>query len=129
MDLLELIPKQYGIDSARIYLTGQSMGGAGTWIFAMSNPDKFAAIAPVCGWGFPSQVSVIADMPVWAFHGADDPTIPSEESVKMVEALQDAGNTNVKYTEYPNVGHESWYKAYKEADLIEWMYSKKLEFE
>ncbi|PWD98964.1 carboxylesterase family protein [Marinilabilia rubra] len=127
MDLLETIPEQYGIDSTRIYLTGQSMGGTGTWFIALSNPDKFAAIAPVCGWSFPSEVSVIADMPVWAFHGADDKTILPKGSRDMVQALQEAGNTKVKYTEYPNVGHESWYKAYKEAGLIEWVFSQKRE--
>ena len=129
MDLLNYLPDQYGIDSSRIYLTGQSMGGAGTWYAALSHPEKFAAIAPVCGWSFPSAVSVIADLPVWAFHGALDQTIPVEASRDMVNALETVGNTEVKYTEYPNVGHESWYKAYKddidnngEVDLAEWIF-------
>lgn len=107
MDLLKLLPDQYGFDSTRIYLTGQSMGGTGTWFAALSHPEKFAAIAPICGWSFPSAVSVIADLPVWAFHGALDTTIPPEGSRQMVDALVEAGNTEVKYTEYPNVGHES----------------------
>lgn len=127
MDLLKNIQDRYGIDSTRIYLTGQSMGGIGTWYLSLMSPNKFAAIAPVCGVSLPSEVSLIADMPVWAFHGADDTTIPPEGSRQMIDALRDAGNNNVKYTEYPNVGHESWYKAYKEADLIDWMFSKERE--
>ncbi|PWD98962.1 sulfatase-like hydrolase/transferase [Marinilabilia rubra] len=132
MELVQNIQDQYGIDSDRIFLTGQSMGGAGTWFVALSNPEKFAAIAPICGWSFPAEVSAIADVPVWAFHGEDDKTVLPRGSREMVKALKEVGNTKVKYTEYPNVGHESWKKAYTEdsdnngeADLIEWMFSQK----
>ncbi|MCF8380095.1 MAG: dienelactone hydrolase family protein [Bacteroidales bacterium] len=132
MELLESLQDDYGIDSDRIYLTGQSMGGAGTWFICLSNPDKFAAIAPICGWSLPSEASAIVDVPVWAFHGAEDKTIPPEGSISMIEALEKAGSTEVKYTEYPNVGHESWEIAYREdtdnngiVDLIEWMFSLK----
>lgn len=132
MELLENLKDDYDIDSDRIYLTGQSMGGIGTWFIALSNPDKFAAIAPICGWSLPSEAYVLVDVPVWAFHGAEDKTIPPEGSRSMVTALKEAGSTMVKYTEYPDVEHESWTKAYTEdtdhngeADLIEWMFSHK----
>lgn len=134
LDLLQKIQVKYDIDSDRIYLTGQSMGGIGTWYLALMNPNEFAAIAPICGRSLPSEVSAIVDLPIWAFHGAEDKTILPEESRKMVKALKEAGSNKVKYTEYPNVGHESWTKAYTEdtdndgeVDLIKWMFSKKRE--
>ncbi|PWD98963.1 carboxylesterase family protein [Marinilabilia rubra] len=132
--LVKEILDKYDIDSDRIYLTGQSMGGISTWYFALTHPNKFAAIAPVCGRSFPSEASVIADMPVWAFHGAEDKTITPEGSREMVKALEKAGNTKVKYTEYPNVGHDSWVQAYTqdadnngEVDIVEWIFSQKRE--
>jgi len=132
MELLDSLLTNYKIDANRIYLTGQSMGGAGTWYIALDNPEKFAAIAPVCGWCLPSEAGTIADLPVWAFHGALDKTIPPDGSRNMVKALKEVGNQNVKYTEYPNVGHESWREAFTEdtdnngvADVVEWMFSQK----
>jgi predicted peptidase len=134
-------------DRDRLYLSGLSMGGYGTWDMAARYPGKFAALAPVCGGlrapGLPELHSSLLDdpkitdayaetarrigrTPIWVFHGGADPVVPVEESRKMVEALK-AVNANVKYTEYPGVGHNSWDKAYAEPDFVPWLLSQKLQ--
>ncbi len=115
----ELIPHvaaQFHIDEDRIYLTGISMGGYGTWMTAINYPNRFAAIAPICGGGDPNAVSAIEDVPVWAFHGAKDPVVPVSESQVMVEALKKAGG-DVKLTVYPEGGHDVWTETY-ESDAL-----------
>lgn len=129
--LLDELQKKYNIDSDRIYFTGQSLGGIGTWYVAMVYPDKIAAAAPVCGSGDPKQATQMGNLPIWAFHGAQDPTIPVSGSRDMVKALEAAGNPNVRYSEYPNGEHDAWNHAYKddldqdgEVDLITWMFAQ-----
>ena len=139
--------KEFHGDRDRVYLTGISMGGYGTWDMAARYPNRFAAYVPICGGinGPPAMrqmhVSVVDDpkvpdpyaetarrigeTPVWIFHGADDPAVPVEESRKMAEALK-AASGKVKYTEYPGTGHESWNKAYAEPDLFPWLLQQRL---
>ena len=116
----------YNGDTDRLYLTGLSLGGFGTWAIGAKYPDKFAALAPVCGGGDPkSMPDKLKAKPIWIFHGEADPTVPVARSREMVEAFKAAGSTSVKYTEYPGVGHNSWDKAYAEKELTDWMFAQK----
>jgi len=117
--LLDEIVANYAVDTARIYLTGLSMGGYGTWGLAMAYPKLFAAIAPICGGGFPEFASALKDVPIWAFHGAEDDVIKLEVGQRMVDALQACGG-NVRFTVYPGVGHDSWTQTYDNPELYEW---------
>ncbi len=118
-DLLERAIASYPIDPDQVYLTGLSMGGYGTWHLAAAQPQRFAAIAPVCGGGNPAQASKLKNLPVWAFHGALDNVVPLSESEIMVSALKAAGK-NVKFTVYPEADHDSWTQTYKNPELYEW---------
>ncbi|MGB3777528.1 MAG: prolyl oligopeptidase family serine peptidase [Tunicatimonas sp.] len=108
------------IDPDRVYLTGMSRGGFGTWRLAIQNPERFAAIAPVCGGGVPDYAQRLKDVPVWAFHGAKDRVIPLSRTVAMVEALLAAGG-NVKLTVYPEAGHDAWTETYENPELYTWL--------
>ena len=119
---VEMLTEEYRADKSRIYLTGLSMGGFGTWFTSMARPDLFAAIAPVCGGGMAWNVGVL-DMPVWAFHGAVDPVVAPFHSDNMVEKLIEAGK-DVKYTRVEGVGHDVWEHTYDE-ELVDWLLSKK----
>jgi predicted peptidase len=118
--ILDEVRKEYKVDPKRIYLTGLSMGGFGTWSLAAKYPDRWAAIVPICGGGDPSAAKDIKDIPCWCFHGDADPAVKVDLSRKMMEALKEAGGMP-KYTEYPGVGHNSWDKAYAEKDLWDWL--------
>ena len=124
LTLLNDIIDTYRIDEDRVYLTGMSRGGFGAWRMAIQNPDKFAAVVPVCGGGVPDYARRIKDVPVWAFHGAKDRLIPLSRTVEMVEALLAAGG-NVKLTVYPEAGHDSWTETYRNPQLYEWMLQQK----
>jgi predicted peptidase len=95
------------------------MGGYGTWRWATSYPNQFAAIAPVCGGGEPALAHRIKHLPVWAFHGARDRIVPLRESEKMVKALEDCGG-NIRFTVYPNADHDSWTPTYSNPALYDW---------
>ena len=145
---LEAAIKEFKGDRERIYLTGLSMGGCGTWDLAAKYPHRFAAYLVICGGihdpkGYPGlHVGLVDDpkitdpyaetaqrvgtTPVWIFHGEADDTVPVEESRKMRDALQ-AVRGNVKYTEYPGVGHQSWDKAYAEPEVIPWLLMQHLQ--
>jgi predicted peptidase len=117
--ILEEVQKDYKTDKKRVYLTGLSMGGFGTWSFAAAYPERFAAIAPICGGGNPKSAAKFKDLPCWCFHGDADKTVSVEKSREMIAALKKAGG-NPKYTEYPGVEHNSWDRAYGTAELYEW---------
>lgn len=110
----------YNIDPKRVYLTGLSMGGFGTWIYGAQHVDRFAALLPICGGGRLEDVPALSRVPIWAFHGADDETVFPDESIKMVNAVK-AANGNVTYTEYEDTGHNSWDKAYGDGRVIRWL--------
>ncbi len=117
--LLNDIINKYKVDKDRIYLTGLSMGGFGTWSLAIRNPDTFAAIAPICGGGDPQKVCAIKDVPTWVFHGAKDEIVPLQQSENMVKALKECGG-DVQFTIYPEAGHDSWTMTYDNPELYEW---------
>lgn len=122
---LEELLAKYRVDVERIYLTGLSMGGFGTWHWAVHQSRAFAALVPICGgtWpllGFPERITVLREVPIWAFHGVDDDVIPVERTEELVEVLQEVG-APIRYTTYEGVGHNSWEPAYNEPELIPWL--------
>ncbi|MCE5197418.1 MAG: prolyl oligopeptidase family serine peptidase [Armatimonadota bacterium] len=110
---------EYNIDQSRIYLTGISQGGHGTWAIGSRHPDLFAAIAPICGWGDEKLAPTLVKMPIWNFHGDADNVVPIERSLEMVKYLKATGGS-CKQTIYPGVQHGSWDNAYDEEDLPRW---------
>jgi poly(3-hydroxybutyrate) depolymerase len=121
---LDALRKEFNLDPSRLYLTGLSMGGYGTWDTIARHPKLFAAAVPVCGGGDESTAPAIKDLPIWCFHGGADKTVPPERSRNMIEALKAAGG-HTRYTEYPGVGHNSWDKAYAEPELPTWLFAQK----
>jgi predicted peptidase len=122
--LLNDVIRQYRVDERRIYLTGLSMGGYGTWSLAAAHPERFAAIVPICGGGNPADAKKLAALPIWVFHGSKDPTVPVQRSREMVEAIQAAGG-NVKFTEYPEAKHDCWTETYDNPELYKWLLAQK----
>lgn len=122
--LTEVMQSQL-VDPKRVYLTGLSMGGYGVWRLAAAQPDRFAAIAPVCGGGEPSQALRLKDTPIWVFHGALDDVVPLHQSEAMVEALKACGG-NVRFTIYPDAGHDSWTQTYSNPALYDWFLQHQL---
>jgi len=122
--ILAEVQKEFKTDAKRTYLTGLSMGGFGTWSLAAAHPDKWAAIAPICGGGNVKDVEKIKDIPCWCFHGDKDFAVKVELSRTMIDALKAAGGTP-KYTEYPGVGHNSWDAAYGEKEFFPWLLEQK----
>lgn len=126
--LLDDFISQHAVDTNRVYLTGLSMGGYGTWSLGLSHPDRFAAIAPICGGG--ERISVLLgsrekagalrSLGVWAFHGAKDPVVPIEESKRMVDALKAVGVKDIQFTVYPEALHDSWTETYDNPKLYDW---------
>jgi predicted peptidase len=123
--MVEDVQKAYKIDGKRLYLTGLSMGGFGTWSIAVAHPKMFAAIAPICGGGDPTKAKEIVHIPCWCFHGDADTAVKVERSREMIAALKEAGGMP-KYDEYPKVGHNSWDRAYGTDELYTWFLSHRL---
>jgi predicted peptidase len=123
--LIDEVVEKYRVDKDRIYLTGLSMGGYGTWALAVAFPGRFAAIAPICGGGNPVEASKLKDMPIWAFHGAKDSVVPLQRSQEMVSAIERAGNKDVKLTVYPEADHDSWTVTYNTQELYDWLLEHK----
>jgi predicted peptidase len=130
LSLLDDVTKRYQADSARIYLTGLSMGGYGTWNLGTSFPEKFAAIVPISGGGemiglllnkSGGHAAALKSLPVWAFHGGRDTTVPQAESERMVKAMKDLGDQEVELTIYPEAGHDAWTQTYNNPKLYEWL--------
>ncbi|NNC35242.1 MAG: alpha/beta hydrolase [Croceitalea sp.] len=125
-ELLDTIVANNRVDRNRIYLTGLSRGGSAAWNMAVQYPDKFAAMAVVCGMApVPYAHWLDPKMPIWVFHGADDPVIPVSESDTMVAKLKEM-EYDVQYTRYDGVGHDSWIQAYTTEALYEWLNRQKL---
>ena len=126
--LLDEVIAKHAVDTNRIYLTGLSMGGFGAWSLALSHPERFAAVAPICGGGNPldallasrKKAAALKNLPFWAFHGAKDPVVKLEESQRMVAALKKAGVKEVELTVYPEAEHDSWTETYDNEKLYEW---------
>lgn len=124
MELIPSLMKSLPIDSSRVYLMGISMGGFGAWDLAARQPDLFAAVVPICGGADNSTAPLLAKMPIWTFHGAIDNVIKVERTRTMVEALKQAGGTP-RYTEFPDVSHNCWSKAFSDPELLPWLFSQK----
>lgn len=116
---LDYLVENYHVDPKRVYLTGLSMGGYGTWAAIADHPERFAAAAPICGGGDPRWAKEIGKLPIWAFHGDADDVVPVERSREMVDAIKAAGG-NAKLTVYPDVGHDSYTRTYANPKLYEW---------
>lgn len=126
--LLDDIIAKYDVDESRVYLTGLSMGGYGTWSLACAHPERFAAIVPICGGGRRFFAPRLKNTPVWAFHGAKDSTVPLSESEQMVKAVNGTGG-NAKLTVYPDAYHDSWTKTYDNPELYKWLLQHRLKKE
>jgi len=124
MGLIEHLGKEFAVDPDRIYLTGFSMGGCGTWATACQYPERFAAIAPLAGGGDPTAAETLKDMLIRAFHGAEDETVPLESSRKMVEAVRQCGG-RVEFTVYPGAGHGICDMTYENPHFYEWLLAKR----
>lgn len=123
IELMNEFIASHPVDTNRIYVTGLSMGGFGTWDLISRFPHKFAAAVPICGGGDTKQAPHIKHIPLWAFHGSADKVVSVHRTRAMIEALRKAGGSP-KYTEYKGVGHLSWNKAYDEPDLMNWIFSQ-----
>ncbi|HYG77473.1 MAG TPA: alpha/beta fold hydrolase [Planctomycetota bacterium] len=123
-DLLDEVCAKLPVDSERIYLTGLSMGGFGSWNLAAQYPDRFAAVVPICGGGDPEDVERIKNLPIWVFHGAKDIAVPLKMSEDMIASLKKVGSS-AKLTVYPNAGHDSWTETYNNDELYQWLLKQK----
>lgn len=123
--MLDEIEENYHIDKDREYVTGLSMGGFGTWKMAEEYPNRFAAIAPICGWSSLDTVCNLKHIPIWVFHGKKDKVVPFDRSEVLVNALKKCGG-NVQFTVYPNAAHDSWTETYNNPELYDWMLKQSL---
>jgi predicted peptidase len=124
MELIDQLQGKYPVDASRLYITGLSMGGFGTWDALQRWPDRFAAAVTICGGGDTRMAAKIAHVPIWVFHGARDPVVKPDRSRKMVQAIKDAGG-KPKYTEYPQAGHDSWTATYKDPEVLKWLFAQR----
>ena len=130
--LLDEVMKKHAVDARRVCVTGLSMGGYGTWSLALERPEMFAAVAPICGGANLLEVllaksfdtrrrDALRRLPIWAFHGAKDTTVPLSESERLVTALKGFGCRDVQLIVYPEAGHDSWTEAYSNPAFYEWL--------
>jgi predicted peptidase len=122
--LIEKLKATLPVDPDRVLVTGLSMGGFGAWALAIEYPDTLAAIAPICGFGDEDRVERIRHLPVWAFHGTDDPVVPIAGHRAAIAALRQAGGAP-RFTEYPGVDHDSWTVTYNNPSLYEWLLAQR----
>jgi predicted peptidase len=130
--LLDHVLKKFPVDRRRVYLTGISMGGYGVWNLAVAEPQRFAAIAPICGGGDvlpiylapPAKERALRALPVWAFHGGRDDVVPVSESERMIGALRGIGATDARLTIIPDAGHDAWTETYDNPKLFEWLLAR-----
>ena len=124
LELLDSKVKSMPVDQNRIYITGLSMGGYGTWDAICRKPDYFAAALPLCGGADTKQASKLTKLPIWTVHGDKDGAIPVSRSRDMVKALKEAG-ANITYTEHPGAGHNIWTATYSDSKVLDWLFSQK----
>ncbi|MEO0476344.1 MAG: prolyl oligopeptidase family serine peptidase [Planctomycetota bacterium] len=123
--LIDKAEKEHNVDKTRIYVTGLSMGGYGTFALTAAAPERFAAAVPICGGGTRTQAKKISKLPMWVFHGDADKVIPVEESTRMVEAMNQLNGEQAKLTIYKGVGHNSWDRAYGDKTMWKWLFEQK----
>ena len=125
VEVLDEVGAKYRVDTDRVYVTGLSMGGNGTWFLALEFPERFAAIAPIAAGGDPGGAARLKNLPTWYFVGAKDDTFDPQRADDMVAAMKEAG-VPFKFTRYPNAGHaETWEKAYADPELYQWLLGQK----
>lgn len=124
LKLLKQTMQELPVDPRRVYVTGISMGGFGTWDIIQREPDLFAAALPICGGGDTAQAERLANLPVWAFHGQADQVVIPERSRDMIAAIQQAGGRPI-HTEYPGVAHVSWTQTYNNSAVLDWLFAQK----
>jgi predicted peptidase len=122
--LLDEIERACNVDPDRVLVTGLSMGGFGTWALIQSHPQCFAAAVPICGGGDPARADAIRHLPIWVFHGEKDDVVPFHYSQRMVDALK-ACESDVRFTVYPDVRHNSWDPAYATPELYSWLLAQR----
>lgn len=119
VELLDSIVKKFGANQNRIYLTGLSMGGSGSWQMAANHPARFAAVVPICGRGTETDASKLKSLPIWVFCGDQDGVFKSNE--ELVQAIMNAGSQSIRFTSLESIGHNSWSAAYATPDLYKWL--------
>ena len=123
-ELMQQTTKNLPVDINRIYITGLSMGGYGTWDFIQRKPDYFAAAIPVCGGADENYANQLTSLPIWAFHGDKDTAVPLIRTTRMIEAIKQAGGTPT-VTIYPGVGHNSWTQTYANREVLKWLFNQR----
>ena len=123
-ELIDELRGELPVDGNRLYVTGQSMGGYGAWHFVITRPRLFAAAVPMAGGADPALAGSIAHVPVWAFHGDEDPAVPVAYSRDIIAALREAGSTP-RYTEFPGERHVVWPLAFDDSDLLDWLFAQR----
>lgn len=123
--LVEQVSREERVDPDRIYVTGLSMGGFGTWALAIHHPRRYAAVLPICGGGEIQRAWAIASIPAWTFHGDLDPVVPIARSQQMIDALKAAGGSP-RFTIYPGYHHDSWTVTYENPEVFEWLFAQRL---
>ena len=123
--LIDKIEKEHNVDRDRIYVTGLSMGGYGTFALSAAAPQRFAAAVPICGGGTRTQAKTLSSLPMWVFHGDADKVIPVDESTRMVKAMNQVNGEHAKLTIYEGVGHNSWDRAYGDKAMWKWLFEQK----
>lgn len=119
--LLDALAKTLPIDPDRVYLTGLSMGGFGSWTLAAAHPERFAAVVPICGGGDPATAEKLTKLRIRVYHGAKDAAVPLKRSEEMVEAVKSAGGKSIELLVDPDAGHDSWSKPYGDPRFYEWL--------
>jgi predicted peptidase len=119
--LLDHLASAFKVDEDRIYLTGLSMGGFGSWRLAADHPERFAAVVPICGGGDPRDADKLKYLPIWVWHGLADNTVPVKRSIEMVDAIKKAGSSTIRLTTLEGIGHVSWQAAYASPDVYLWL--------
>ncbi len=121
IQLIDHVSSKLSIDPDRVYVTGLSMGGYGTWRLAATYPERFAAAVPICGGGDPvPMAAALSRVPIWAFHGAKDTVVPLSESKNMLHYIRQAGG-DVRLTIYPEAGHNAWEQTYNNQEVYDWL--------
>jgi predicted peptidase len=123
LELLLALEVTFSLDTRRLYVTGQSLGGFGTWSLISERPDMFAAAIPVCGGGDEAAAANLTKVSIWAFHGEKDASVSVERSRKMITAIRRAGALP-RYTEYKGAGHVIWDRVYSEPELLTWVFAQ-----
>ena len=125
MEIIDDVRTRYPVDLERIYVMGISMCGYATWELCQRRPELFAAALPCCGGGDPAYAARLVDIPIWAFHGDKDKSVPVVRSRLMVEAIKAAGGTKIKYREYPGMAHNVWTPTFSDDSVFEWLFRQR----